>query len=172
MRKLTYPTQGTLREYFKYNRKTGVFVWRLKPSNSVNAGDIAGSCTNHSGYINIGLKGKIFSAHRMAWIYCNGDIDKSIHIDHINGVKTDNRIANLRVATNAQNMQNVALYSNNTSGFRGVSWISTRERWRSQIRVNGKLKILGDFINKEDAILSAKKARDKFFTHHKTSHSS
>jgi hypothetical protein len=68
--------------------------------------------------------------------------------DHVNGNPLDNRRHNLRIATVRQNCCNVKLSTRNTSGYKGVTWRKSRDRWLAQIRVNGKLKILGHFKDK------------------------
>jgi hypothetical protein len=72
-------------------------------------------------------------------------------IDHINGVSSDNRICNLREATISENGQNRKRGKNNTSGFTGVSWHKSKNKWCSQIRVNGDLIALGSFDTPQEA---------------------
>lgn len=93
-------------------------------------------------------RGKSYKAHRLAWLYMHGELpDKSI--DHINGLKTDNRIANLRLATNAQQKQNRPRNLNNSSGYKGVARAETK--WRARINANGRHYYLGRFDTPEDA---------------------
>lgn len=83
--------------------------------------------------------------------------------DHINGNKLDNRKINLRICTNAQNMRNTGLKTNNTSGHKGVSYDKERQKWSSQITFNYKLYHLGRFLTKEEAIIAYNmKAKDLF----------
>lgn len=72
-------------------------------------------------------------------------------VDHINGDGLDNRRANLREATNAQNMRNKGLYRNNSSGFKGVSWQKECRKWQAGIRLDGTRRHLGLFLVAEDA---------------------
>ena len=88
--------------------------------------------------------------------------DLSLDIDHINGVKTDNRINNLRLVTRSINLQNASMRCHNTSGFNGVSWHKSTKKWRAQIRVDGKSIHLGVFSNKKDAIAARIKANIKY----------
>ena len=83
-------------------------------------------------------------------------------IDHINGSKGDNRIENLRQATRSQNLANQKINSVNTSGLKGVSWRKDRNKWHTQIRVSGKLKHLGYYIDKHEAHVAYCKAADKY----------
>lgn len=76
---------------------------------------------------------------------------KDIDVDHINGDTLDNRRANLRLATNAENLRNRGKNKNNTSGYKGVTWDKYRQKWQARIKVNGKLLDLGRFETAEDA---------------------
>jgi hypothetical protein len=73
-------------------------------------------------------------------------------VDHINNIKTDNRIENLRWATVKENIFNSKIGKNNTSGVKGVSYKKTRNKWVAQIKINGKVTHIGSFDNKEEAI--------------------
>jgi len=86
-------------------------------------------------------------------------------IDHINGDPTDNRWENLRDVTNKENQMNRKLGSNNTSGFVGVYWDNSHDRWRSQIWHNSKKVNIGSFKNKQDAIEARKQANIKYGYH-------
>lgn len=88
-------------------------------------------------------------------------LDMSKQIDHINGIKHDNRRENLRSATNTQNQHNVGRNSKNTSGFKGVSWCKANNKWRAYIKINGKPKYLGVFETPELAHEAYKQAAIK-----------
>ena len=103
-------------------------------------------------------------AHRLAWFYVygawpNGDLD------HINGDKLDNRIANLREATRKQNMQNVRQHKHNTSGVKGVAWHSQRNKWRAYIFVDYRQIHLGLFDTKEAAAAARMNAEEIYHSH-------
>lgn len=142
-------TQERLQELLRYDTASGAFTWRVRTSNRVRVGGEAG-CLNPKGYRGIKLDGRLYLAHRLAWLYVHGDwpIDQ---IDHRNGVRSDNRLANLREATSAQNKQNVAKYSNNMSGLMGVSWKASSKRWIAQIQFEGRKEHLGYFDGPEAA---------------------
>jgi hypothetical protein len=89
--------------------------------------------------------------------------DKTKHIDHIDGNKTNNRKSNLRFANNQQNAMNIKMFSHNTSGFKGVIWCKDRSKWRAQIKLNQKHMHLGYYSNKEDAIEARIEAEHKYF---------
>ncbi len=74
-----------------------------------------------------------------------------MQIDHVNGNKLDNRKSNLRTCTASENQHNQGLQINNTSGYKGVIWIVSRDLWRAQIKINSKQIYLGYFKNPNDA---------------------
>lgn len=84
-------------------------------------------------------------------------------IDHINGVKTDNRKCNLRLCTNGQNQANGASYRNSTSKYRGVSWSTVRKAWVAQIQKDKKKIMLGDFASERDAAVAYNRAAKRLF---------
>lgn len=150
-------TREELKEFLSYDRDTGIFVW-IKPSgNRVRSGDIAGNFDNL--YIKICISGRRYRAHHLAWLYEYGEFPKLI--DHINGNKTDNRIENLRLATTSQNAMNSKMFSNNTSGVKGVNWIASRNRWRVQIKRDGITYFGGRFKTIEEAEVAARNLRDR-----------
>lgn len=153
-------------ELLQYDKKTGVFRWKSGRA-QVRAGDIAGSMDNH-GYIKLRLNGMFFKAHRIAWMMAYREAPKG-QIDHINGIRSDNRIENLRVVTNKQNAENMKLRSDNTSGFRGVSFNRKAGRYEAHVRHLGKKLNLGIFDTKEEASAIARMAREKLFTHERRS---
>ena len=140
-------TATRLREVLHYDENTGVFVRRTK--NQPKIGTIPKN-PNHA-YLNIGIDYKVYKAHRLAWLYVHGEWPKH-QIDHINGDKLDNRIANLRVATTSQNKQNMRkARSDSKSGLIGASWHTKSNKWRAAIQIDGKKKHLGYFDTPEEA---------------------
>ena len=142
-------TQSQLKAMIDYNPETGEMYWRERKQGRKFG--LLGSLDG-KGHLRICINGKQHAAHRLAWLYVHGEWPKD-QIDHINCVKTDNRIANLREATNAENMRNVGKQSNNTSGIKGVSWHKHTRKWRATIKVDGKSKHLGLFDCPELAAL-------------------
>lgn len=147
--------QLSLIETLDYNQQTGAFTWKKKRSN-IEIGRSAGSTTRY-GYIQISINGKLYLAHRLAWLYVYGKFPHA-YIDHINGNKIDNSIGNLREASPSENMKNQFLNKNNSSGSCGVRWNKSRKKWQPRIVVNGKEKYLGLFLNYEDAVFARKQA--------------
>ena len=132
-----------LKQRLTYDEKTGVF--RAKINNGCNkAGFVVGSM-NGNGYIQIMLNGKLYLAHRLAWLYINGEFPKG-SLDHINRNKDDNRIDNLRVCTLSQNSQNTNICRNNKSGFKGVHFNKAKNRWVSKAMIKGVSYHIGNFI--------------------------
>ena len=132
-----------------YCPETGIFTWVTPFSHRVAKGDIAG-WKNDSGYVLISINGVKTRAHRLAWRIMFG-YWPSQQIDHINGIRDDNRIINLREATDAQNRQNMAKRTDNKSGFIGVYYAKWANSWRAEIRVNGKRHKLGYFDTPQSA---------------------
>ena len=106
-----------------------------------------------TGYIQIQIGIKMYQAHRLIMMAFVGDSDQEV--DHINRIKTDNRVENLRYCTRSENNLNRD-YVDNAKGY---CWY--RNKWQSQIRIDGKLKHLGSFDNEEDARQAYVNARDK-----------
>ena len=160
-------THEELKRILSYNKKTGIFKWKIRPTNSVQKGDVAGTTSKwkrSAGYIAIGFKNKTYWAHRLAWFYVYGELPKSC-IDHINHNKSDNRICNLRETTNKDNHRNVGLYKHNNSGVNGVSWIERLKKWTARINIDGKNLYLGLFSKKKDAIKARSEANEKYGFH-------
>lgn len=153
-------TQERLRELLSYNAETGVFTWLRRSENSrldkiFNArfsGAKAGS-PNSNGYLLIGIKGRLYPAHRLAWLWVHGTMPAD-QIDHIDGNRANNALANLREATNSQNQRNRGSTKRNTSGFKGVSWRKGEERWYAQIAASGRNIFLG-YYDTPDAAAAA-----------------
>lgn len=164
------PTPEQLREAIDYNAETGVATWRwrhdARPSNwnARYAGKPALSSINDKGYQCGSFRGRIIELHRAAWAIHYGAWPVG-QIDHINGVRSDNRIINLRVVTNAENARNQKRQSRNTSGQTGVCWHSSDRKWRAQISANGKRKFLGRFDSMEAAI-EARRAAERAYGYH------
>jgi hypothetical protein len=140
-----------------YNPETGAFT-NKKSRHKSPAGKNIG-LQRPDGYLELRLKYRLYLAHRLAWFYVFGKWPEH-QIDHVNGVKNDNRIGNLREATGSQNMQNVGrAQSRSRSQVRGVSWDATRNKWTAHICVAGRQKNLGRFDQIEAAAFAYQQAR-------------
>ena len=109
----------------------------------------------------IWFQGRQQLEHRVAWFLHYGEWPCR-QIDHVNGNRSDNRIANLRLATNSENVCNRGKPKNNTSGFKGVSWNSGRRAWLATIRRKGSNKNLGYFATREAAADAYNRAALKY----------
>ena len=135
-----------LRESFTYCPEVGILIRKSsgKPAKSMDV----------HGYIQVGYQKKVYKAHRLIWAIIHGKFpDESI--DHINGIRSDNRISNLRIVTKQQNSHNQQQKNkNNKSGFTGVCWSKSTSKWQAGIHVNGSYIYLGVFTTAEEAHLA------------------
>ena len=157
-------TFENVKELLHYDPQTGNFFWKVGGSGRV-IGQRAGSVKHGDDrkYIHIRVAGRRrILAHRLAWFYTFGYWPPN-DIDHINGLGTDNRLANLRLATDAQTCMNRRVQRNNTSGFKGVTFDKESGRWRAQIQIERKTLRLGRFGSPKHAALAYNGAARKFF---------
>ena len=154
-----------IRENLRYEPDTGNLYWtnvgigNMKRNMYKPAGGI-----NNKGYFKLNLKiygmRKTVQNHRIAWFLYYGKWPDNM-IDHINGIRTDNRIVNLREATNSQNQFNRGADKDSTSKYKGVSLNKRNNKWKSGITVNTKIIHLGYFHNEHLAALAYNKAAIK-----------
>jgi hypothetical protein len=144
-------------ERFDYDPQSGLLIWKPvlvssrheKSWNTRFAGKPAGSIDS-DGYVTVRIFGRQWKVHRVAWTLVYGDWPFE-ELDHINGNKGDNRLANLRPASKKENRQNLPLQKNNTSGFMGVHRYHSWKRWRARIGTDGEKHNLGFFDSPEEA---------------------
>lgn len=119
------------------------------------------------GYLQLWMDGKKVMLHRAIWEHVNGSIPDGQEIDHVNGVRSDNRISNLRLVTRKQNQENMhsAFITNVTSGVKGVSFYKTTGKWRAQIRNWGRSIHLGYFDSVTAAQSAYRQAASRLHTH-------
>lgn len=169
-------SQEYLKSLVSYSPLTGTFTWKVRPlesfatiiagkaCNKRYAGKIAGCVCNTTGYLKIGINGKDYQAHRLAWLYMYGHIPVD-EIDHISHDRADNRISNLREATRTENLRNQTMSKANKSGHTGVTWNKANSKWQASISVGGKSKHLGKFSDIKDAVCAREKANIKYDFH-------
>lgn len=162
-------TVERLKKSLDYDPETGVFT-RLSTTNfnpKVVAHQRAGSLAP-AGYRYVRIGKQRYAEHRLAWFYMKG-VWPQEDVDHVNGVKDDNRFANLREATRSQNMANTKVQKNSTTGVKGVHFDKVNQRWVAHMRVDKRMKNLGRFDTVEEAIAVRAAAFEKVygqFAHH------
>lgn len=151
-------THEELLDTLEYDSVTGKF-FRKKTIGGQRKGSLAGKL-DKDGYRVIKIKGRIYRAHRLAWFYLKRVWPKK-HLDHINNVRDDNRIENLREATIQENACNKKMYASNKSGIKGVCYDPKKKKWVMQIRIlNGK-RLVKRFRLLSEAEEAIKKAREE-----------
>jgi len=132
-----------LKQRLSYNELTGAFTWLDSKSNAAPIGSRAGCINKVTGYRQIRLNGETYREHRLAWFWYYGTWPED-QIDHINQIKTDNRICNLRVVSTSGNSQNKAS--------KGCCYDKNMQKWKAYISINNKRTHLGYFDTQEEAI--------------------
>jgi hypothetical protein len=122
-------------EFLSYDPLTGEFRFLCDRGNNPSKGKIAG-WIDKDGYMQVMVGKKMVRMHKLAWAWVHGEWPRTV--DHINRDKTDNRIANLRMATPSQQVMNTPRRKDNTSGHKGISWDASRSRWQASVWANGK----------------------------------
>ncbi|WAX10354.1 hypothetical protein BV57P2_00046 [Phocaeicola phage BV57P2] len=143
------------KELFVYDRETGIIKWKRRTSNNQRKNLVAGSTRSNDGYIQIGINGEIHLAHRIAVLLTYGFCDDRLQVDHINHIRDDNRLVNLRLVTRTDNLRNQPRRRNNTTGIMGVVYHKAKRKYMARIRVDGVNIYLGIF----DTLGEAAKAR-------------
>ncbi|WP_457659611.1 HNH endonuclease [Sinorhizobium medicae] len=133
-------TQEELKAELHYDPESGKFTRRTARGNRA-AGIVVGT-DDGQGYLKIQVLGHRHKAHRLAWLYVHGRFPEN-EIDHINGIKSDNRLANLREATTLENCRNRPMRSDNAIGLKGVSFHPSTGKYRAKISFGGKEHSLG-----------------------------
>lgn len=174
------PNPDLLRKLLRYEPATGKLFWRERSVdlftdgrqtaqhncaawNGKFAGKEALYTDNGDGYVHGRILNRNYFAHRVIWAITYDEWPD--HIDHVNGIRSDNRIENLRSVSQAENNRNQKRRSTNTSGVCGVSWCKRDGKWVARITSNGKYKCLGYFDDFDDAVSARKAAEEKYGFH-------
>jgi hypothetical protein len=155
---LTYEVVSSV---VSYNPVSGKITRIVATSQNTRAGQEAGF-TDSLGYITLGILGCTVRAHRVAYLLMTKTWPpKNFQIDHIDGIKSNNAWANLRLATAGQNRCNVAILKTNSSGVKGVSWFRLMNKWRVYVTKNGKQYSGGYYETLQDAKIAVRVLREK-----------
>lgn len=165
-KKFRYPvgwelTQSNLKELMEYNPETGIFIRLLSTGARSQEGDVAGYQHKASGYRIIGVNGKPYKAHRLAFLFMRGHFPRQF-LDHIDGIRDNNSWANLREASSTENNRNMKLRSTNSSGTSGVYFNKYARKWHATISHESKSVHLGYFANLEDAVSTRELAENEY----------
>lgn len=151
---------------FTYDRETGVLYWGIRNRNTIRRNYVAGSSKGtKDGHRRVGIKGKIYQEHRLIMMLCFGHIPENAEIDHINHVRDDNRLCNLRFVTRSENQRNQSVSSKSTTGVTGVYFSKSRNKFIAQIKVNRQVHYLGCYNTLEEAAAARAEANLKFNFH-------
>lgn len=152
------PSQARLLELFNYKPDTGIVTRKIVVSGSKTK--IGGSLSSKTddGYLRVQVDCKRYRLHRIIWKMVHGSFDETMQVDHINGIRSDNRLSNLRLVIPRDNNKNCKIFSHNTSGNSGVIWNKLQNKWVAYIGGSKKRNHLGYFTHIEDAIKARKEA--------------
>lgn len=159
MKHIKLPTQEELRKIFIYNPDTGVLSRRFAICNHTKVGSYP-KYKDKDGYFQTGINYKVYRTHRVIYKWWYGDFDESKQIDHIDRDTSNNRIKNLRLATQEINAKNRKISTRNSSGCPGVDFKCGK--WRARVSVNKERIELGYFETKEEACLARKQAEKAY----------
>lgn len=179
MKRKKLPARDMLLKYLDYNAETGALIWRprtiedfadcvqpgsrFKTFNTRYAGKEAMTCVAGDASEN-GRHGSFFGTNyhtaRIVWKMVHDEEPDEVVC--INGDHSDIRLKNLKPSAKPYSGKNTTMFSNNTSGVRGVSWCTQKNLWVARITVNGKVKHLGYFATKDRAAKSRRAAERKF----------
>ena len=140
------PSIDAIKQRLRYEPETGEFFWLDGPMAGLRAGTV-----QHNGYRAIKVCDRLLLEHRMAFAFVYGEWPP-INVDHVNGDRADNRMANLRCSTKSENSRNSKTWRSSRCGFKGVSRADSKaEKWMARIKHDGKRVYLGIFDTPEEA---------------------
>ena len=149
-------------ELFRYDYETGVLYWRWRVNSRVPKTLEAGTLMKSSGYLYVQVQGRLYLVHRVVMLMCYGFYGEGLDVDHINHVRNDNRLVNLRFVTRSENNKNKSVSSKSTTGVTGVDFLKAHKKYRARIRANRENIHLGMFDTLEEAAAARAEANLKF----------
>jgi hypothetical protein len=152
------PSLECVSSLLEYHAEIGIFL-RRKDTRGARAGQIAG-CSARNGYVMIRVADGAYLAHRIAWLLSYGEWPDGV-IDHINGVRSDNRLANLRLCSTSENLRNAKLRSDNTSGVKGIYWNKKLSSWQVHVKDGGRTVYGGIYKDLDDAKRAVMQLRER-----------
>ena len=153
---------------FTYDREAGVLYWKERTRGTIRHKYVAGSskgAKGSDGYSHVRFMGKIHPTHRIIMMLCFGHIPENAEIDHVNHVRDDNRLCNLRFVTGSENSKNKSVSSRSTTGVTGVCFNKSRNKFEAHIGVNRQVHYLGLYDTLEEAAAARAEANLKFNFH-------
>lgn len=156
MRKIKpLPTKERLYELFTYSFIEGTLYRKSYPETKP-----VEATARSRGYASTRVDGVPYQRHRLTWAYFYDD-PGATNVDHINRIRDDNRIENLRLATESQNRRNSKMYCTNTTGFKGVYYDARRNKWQAIMCMNNRRIHLGYYSTKEEAAAAYAEAANR-----------
>jgi hypothetical protein len=157
-------TADHLREIIHYDPETGVFTWRIRPSQRTFAGDVTGVAVRKDGYCSVKIGRQSYKAHRLAWLYMTGEWPEH-EVDHRDRNRANNVWRNLRAATKKQNQENRTPRRDSSSGVTGVLWSNRDQAWRATIVIEGRKRHIGTRKVLSEAVALRAAASRQHHTH-------
>jgi hypothetical protein len=154
MRERNSITHEEAKHLFDY-QEDGSLIWKNPFGFKTKKGDVAGHLRKN-GYVAVSINKKMFLLHRIVFLWHHGHMPSVI--DHVDSNSTNNKIENLREATQSQNMMNRAVSTSCKSGYKGVYFVEALQKWRAYISVNRKNISIGYFLDKHEAAKAYNKA--------------
>ena len=142
-KRLILPDVEELHRLFRYDRETGKLYWKISTTNRIKAGDDAG-CLDSGGYIRVRIQNKPYLVHRIIYKMYH-KVEPPVYLDHINQIKTDNRLENLREIDNGHNVRRSA----NGNGVYADA--GQKKKYRAFLKFKGKQHYIGRFYTYEEA---------------------
>ena len=161
-KELTFEEANSL---LRYDSETGVLYWKENAGSRAVAGNVAGCKNTRTGYTVVRLNGKLYQGHRIALILSGVVFKPGECVDHLNHIRTDNRLANLRVVSRVSNQRNQSCRSDNKTGVTGVMYLDRLKKYVARIMVNYEYVSLGTFETLEEASAARLEAEKKYGFH-------